>query len=71
MEIHFAKVDKSSKHLSTQSMIGIRPINYIERARKCTINNVNSRCIKQSSIFTAIPLSQNIPASKKASCAVL
>lgn len=45
-------------------MIGIRPIKEVKRARKGTINNVNSRCIKQVSVFTAILLSHNIPASK-------
>lgn len=40
------KVEQSSKHLSTQSMIGVRPINYVERARRGTINNVNSQVHK-------------------------
>lgn len=56
MEIDFAKVDKSSKHLSTQSMIGVRPRNYIKDARIGTINNVNGKV----SIFTAnTPQSQH------------
>lgn len=46
MEIYFAKVEQSSKHLSTQSMIGVRPINYVKRARGGTINNVNSQVHK-------------------------
>lgn len=52
-------------------MIGVRPINDIKSARKGTINNVNSRCMKQVSVFTAVLLSHNIPVSERASCAAL
>lgn len=38
---------------------------------KGTINKVNSRCIKQVSIFTAVLLSHNISVSKKSPCALL
>lgn len=59
MEIYFAKVEQSSKHLSTQSMIGVRPINYVKRARRGTINNVNSQVHKIGArIYSDTPQTQ-------------